>query len=148
MVRALNVLHSKKILHRDLKSANVFLSKLTHARLGDLNVSKVAKKGLLYTQTGTPYYASPEVWQDKPYDSKSDIWSMGCVLYEMCALKPPFRANDMNGLYKRVLKGSYPPIDPKHYSKSLQTVIAKMLCVDPNLRPSSKQILEYEAVKK
>jgi NIMA (never in mitosis gene a)-related kinase len=109
MVRALNVLHSRKILHRDLKSA----------KLGDLNVSKVAKKGLLYTQTGTPYYASPEVWQDKPYDSKSDIWSLGCVLYEMVTLKPPFRANDMNGLYKSVLKGSYPPVD-KHYSNSLK----------------------------
>ena len=141
MVRALNVLHSRMILHRDLKSANVFLSKKTYARLGDLNVSKVAKKGLLYTQTGTPYYASPEVWQDKPYDSKSDIWSLGCVLYEMVTLKPPFRANDMNGLYKRVLKGNYPPID-NNYSKSLATVIAKMLLVDSNLRPSCKEILE------
>jgi NIMA (never in mitosis gene a)-related kinase len=64
MVRALNILHARKIFHRDLKSANVFLSKEHHARLGDLNVSKVAKKGLLYTQTGTPYYASPEVWRD------------------------------------------------------------------------------------
>lgn len=114
VVRALNVLHSRKILHRDLKSANVFLSKQNHARLGDLNVSKVAKKGMLYTQTGTPYYASPEVWQDKPYNSKSDIWSLGCVLYEMVTLKPPFRANDMNGLYKRVLKGAYPPIENKY----------------------------------
>ena len=107
MVRALAILHSRKILHRDLKSANVFLSKDTFAKLGDLNVSKVAKKGLLYTQTGTPYYASPEVWKDQPYDHKSDIWSMGCVLYEICTLKPPFRANDMNGLYKKVLKGVY-----------------------------------------
>jgi NIMA (never in mitosis gene a)-related kinase len=105
MVRALKVLHQIKIFHRDLKSANVFLSKDGNAKLGDLNVSKVAKKGLLYTQTGTPYYASPEVWKDQPYDSKSDIWSLGCVLYEMITLKPPFRANDMNGLYKRVLKG-------------------------------------------
>jgi NIMA (never in mitosis gene a)-related kinase len=92
MVRALNILHSHKVFHRDLKSANVFLSRETHAKLGDLNVSKVAKAGLLYTQTGTPYYASPEVWNDKPYDNKSDIWSLGCVLYEMCTLKPPFRA--------------------------------------------------------
>ena len=75
------------------------------AKLGDLNVSKIVKKGLSYTQTGTPYYASPEVWRDMPYDSKSDIWSLGCVLYEMCALVPPFRADDMQGLYKKVIKG-------------------------------------------
>jgi NIMA (never in mitosis gene a)-related kinase 1/4/5 len=91
-VKALRVLHGMNILHRDLKSANIFLSKSGDAKLGDLNVSKVAKKGLLYTQTGTPYYASPEVWKDLPYDSKSDIWSLGCVLYEMITLKPPFRA--------------------------------------------------------
>lgn len=126
MVRALAILHSRKILHRDLKSANVFLSKDTFAKLGDLNVSKVAKKGLLYTQTGTPYYASPEVWKDQPYDHKSDIWSMGCVLYEICTLKPPFRANDMNGLYKKVLKGAYQPIS-QQYSKDLHNVIASLL---------------------
>ena len=64
MVKALKVLHNMKIFHRDLKSANVFLCKDGNAKLGDLNVSKVAKKGMLYTQTGTPYYASPEVWRD------------------------------------------------------------------------------------
>lgn len=80
-----------------------------------MNVSKVAKKGLLYTQTGTPYYASPEVWRDQPYDSKSDIWSLGCVLFETISLKPPFRADDMAGLYKKVLQGAYPKI-PTHYS--------------------------------
>ena len=92
-------------MHRDMKSANVFLNKNGEPKLGDLNVSKVAKKGLLYTQTGTPYYASPEVWRDMPYGIKSDIWSLGCVVYEMCQLKPPFRASNMNGLYKRVLRG-------------------------------------------
>lgn len=59
-----------KILHRDLKCANVFISKSNVAKLGDLNVSKIAKKGLVQTQTGTPYYASPEVWKDKPYNFK------------------------------------------------------------------------------
>ena len=105
VIKGLKSLHDLKILHRDMKSANIFLYKDGTAKLGDLNVSKVAKAGLLYTQTGTPYYASPEVWKDQPYDLKSDIWSMGCVIYEMCALVPPFRADDMNGLYKRVLKG-------------------------------------------
>lgn len=69
-----------------IQSANIFLTKAGEAKLGDLNVSKVAKNGLLYTQTGTPYYASPEVWKDEPYDSKSDIWSLGCVIYEMTTL--------------------------------------------------------------
>lgn len=64
-----------------------------------------ANSGLLSTQTGTPYYASPEVWKDQAYDSKSDIWSLGCVLYEMCALKPPFRGEDMEDLFKKVTKG-------------------------------------------
>lgn len=86
-------LHKHNILHRDLKvnisstqSANIFLNSNGEAKLGDLNVSKIAKNGLLYTQTGTPYYASPEVWKDEPYDAKSDIWSLGCVIYEMASL--------------------------------------------------------------
>lgn len=99
MVSGLEALHNLKIVHRDIKCANLFLTKSGVLKLGDLNVSKVAKQGLLHTQTGTPYYASPEVWQDKPYDSKSDIWSLGCVLYELCTNQPPFKANDMKGLY-------------------------------------------------
>jgi NIMA (never in mitosis gene a)-related kinase len=63
-----------------------------------MNVSKVAKAGMLLTVTGTPYYACPEVWKNMPYDNKSDIWSLGCVLYEMITLMPPFRATSMAGL--------------------------------------------------
>ena len=76
----------------EVKSTTIFLTKDGAIKLGDLNVSKVAKRGMMFTQTGTPYYASPEVWKDQPYDSKSDIWSLGCVLYEMIALHPPFQA--------------------------------------------------------
>lgn len=75
-----------------------------------MNVSKVSQKGLCQTQTGTPYYASPEVWKDHPYDGKSDIWSLGCVVYEIVCLKPPFMAQDMEGLYKKVIRGLYPRI--------------------------------------
>jgi NIMA (never in mitosis gene a)-related kinase len=84
----LKALHDRKIYHRDLKCANIFMFTDKRVKLGDFNVSKLAKKGLVYTQTGTPYYASPEVWQDKPYDHKADIWSLGCVIYEACTLKP------------------------------------------------------------
>lgn len=93
-----------------------------------MNVSKIAKKGLLYTQTGTPYYASPEVWRDQPYDTKSDIWSLGCVLYESITLKPPFRADDMAGLYKKVLKGVYTKI-PNFFSESLSNIVKLLIQV-------------------
>jgi len=77
VLRGLEAMHSKNILHRDIKSANVFLYANDIVKVGDLNVSKIVKGGLNYTQTGTPYYASPEVWRDQPYDEKSDIWSLG-----------------------------------------------------------------------
>ena len=91
----------------------------------------------MQTQTGTPYYASPEVWQDKPYDKSSDIWSLGAVLYEMIALNPPFTAKDMKGLYQRVIKGVYPKI-PSTYSNDLSAMVASLLKVDPKKRPSTE----------
>jgi NIMA (never in mitosis gene a)-related kinase len=102
-----------------MKSANIFLYKSGVAKLGDLNVSKIAKNGMLTTQTGTPYYAAPEVWRDNPYDLKSDIWSFGCVIYEMCTLTPPFKSDDMEGLYKKVVRGIYPDI-PTHFSMDMR----------------------------
>jgi NIMA (never in mitosis gene a)-related kinase len=111
-----------------------------------MNVSKIAKNGLLYTQTGTPYYASPEVWKDKPYDSKSDIWSLGCVIYEMTTLKPPFRAEDMDGLYKKIIKGSYSKIGD-NFSKQLSGAIKMMLQVNPASRPNADQLLDHLAWK-
>ena len=107
MTKGLKALHDLKILHRDLKSANIFLFSDGSAKIGDLNVSKVVHKDLGYTQTGTPYYASPEVWNDEPYSYKSDIWSLACVVYEMLALHPPFRAEDMEGLYSILFKQAY-----------------------------------------
>ncbi|CAD8098460.1 unnamed protein product [Paramecium primaurelia] len=145
IVKGLKALHDMKIYHRDLKSANVFMNIDGTVKLGDMNVSKVARKILLYTQTGTPYYASPEVWKDQPYDSKSDIWSLGCVLYEMTTLKPPFRAEDMSGLYKKVVKGYYPKI-PTIYSQDLSNVIRALLQVQPHLRPSCDKILQLSSI--
>ena len=119
-------LHRHDIVHRDIKSANVFLYSDGRVKLGDLNVSKVAHQRMLMTQTGTPYYAAPEVWKETPYDAKSDVWSFGCVIYEMCALQPPFKAEDMNGLYKKVLRGQYPAI-PTHFSHDMRNLIKSIL---------------------
>jgi len=145
VLRGLKVLHGEKILHRDIKSPNVFLTKSGYAKLGDLNVSKILKCGMLHTQTGTPYYASPEVWSELPYDQKSDVWSVGCVLYEMCTLKPPFRAEHMKGLRQKICKGVYQPI-PKHFSAELADVVKQMLNTNPKLRLGLDQIMEIPIV--
>lgn len=113
MVLGLKALHDSKICHRDFKCANVFLTSKGEVKLGDFNVSKVLRRGMLHTQTGTPYYASPEVWQDQPYDQKSDIWSLGCVLYEMMGRRPPFKATSMSDLFRKVIHARYPEISRK-----------------------------------
>ena len=147
LLNGLKALHDFKILHRDIKSANVFLFKGGVCKLGDLNVSKVARKGLGYTQTGTPYYASPEVWEEKPYDSKSDVWSLGCVIYEMITLRPPFQAKSMEELYKKVMRGNYPRI-PSKYSEDLSDTIKLMIQVEAGARPSCEELLKMPMISK
>ena len=147
MTKGLKALHDLKILHRDLKSANIFLFNDGSTKIGDLNVSKVAKKGVGYTQTGTPYYASPEVWRDEPYDSKSDIWSLACVTYEMLTLHPPFRAESMKGLYEKVLKGKYPKINER-YSSDIADLLKLLFSINPKDRPSCDEILKNKIVVK
>ena len=101
IIKGLKSLHDSKIMHRDIKSANIFLFNDNIVKIGDLNVSKILKNNLHNTQTGTPYYASPEIWENKSYDFKSDIWSLGCLIYEICALKAPFRGNSMEIVYDK-----------------------------------------------
>lgn len=147
IVRGLKAMHDLNIVHRDIKCANIFLTKEGVVKLGDLNVSKVANKGLMHTQTGTPYYASPEVWKDKPYDNKSDIWSLGCVLYELIALRPPFTATSMQGLSQKVVKGIYDPV-PQSFSAELKAVVKELIQVIPANRPSCDTILSMPGLKK
>jgi len=140
-------MHDLKILHRDIKSANFFLFKCGQAKIGDLNVSKVQKQQMLQTQTGTPYYAAPEVWKELPYDHKSDVWSFGCVIYEMCCLQPPFKADDMAGLYKKVLRAQYPNL-PTHFSMDMRTIVKTLLRPKPEERPDCGELLNDVVVQK
>ena len=86
MLEGLEAIHKAGIVHRDIKSANVFLCRNGGVKLGDLNVSTIAKEGMMRTMTGTPYYCPPEVWNHEAYTSKCDIWSLGCVIYELTCL--------------------------------------------------------------
>jgi len=141
IAQGLKALHDKKIMHRDLKCANIFMNKKGEIKLGDMNVSKVLKMGLVNTQTGTPYYASPEVWRDLPYDYKSDIWSLGCILYEMCSGKPPFRGNNMEQVYNKVIKGAFEPIS-NSFSNDLKFMVGCLLQTNPKNRPNIYEVIK------
>ena len=147
ITRGLKSLHDLKILHRDFKSANIFLFSDGTAKIGDLNVSKVLHNGLGNTQTGTPYYASPEVWNNAPYDTKSDIWSLACITYEMLTLNPPFRAENFEGLYKKVIAGKYSKINNK-YSNDLSELLKLLFKLNPKERPSCGEILKHPLIQK
>ena len=141
MIEGLKALHDKKIMHRDLKSANIFLVKDKYqCKIGDMNVSKVLKGKELLTQTGTPYYASPEVWRDEPYSYKSDLWSIGCVIYELCNLRPPFKGKDLDELFLNVCKGK-PDRIYSTYSDDLWKMILMLLQVDIDKRCDCNKFL-------
>ena len=145
LLQGLKTLHAHKIVHRDLKSANVFFVNGV-AKLGDMNVSKVAESGMMSTQTGTPYYTSPEIWKGEQYDSKCDVWSVGVLLYEMCCLKMPFTARDFPSLYRRVTEGTYAPL-PEHYSSEMHNLVRMCLIVEPEMRPSAAELLDTTILK-
>ena len=146
LISGLKHLHGMKIFHRDLKAANVLVGN-EGVKLGDLNVSIVSKNGMAYTQAGTPYYASPEVWNNKPYDSKCDVWSLGCVLYELATHKPPFNGNGMEDLWKKINKGVYDRI-PQCYSEDLGALISMCLKTKASDRPSCDQLLKCPLIRK
>ena len=140
IISAVSHLHLNKIIHRDIKSANIFIDKSLNIKLGDMNVAKITNDNeLMKTRTGTPYYASPEIWKDMTYDYKSDIWSLGVVLYEMAALHLPFCGKSYDEVYKKICNGTFSPV-PKMYSATMTMMIRWMLKVDKDKRPSIEEI--------
>ena len=143
----MNYLHENNIIHRDLKSANIFITKNGILKIGDLNISKFSLNGFARTQTGTPFYCSPEIWDDHAYDQKCDVWSVGCIIYELCTLNLPFNGKDKNELALNIKKGYYDKISD-YYSNDLKTLISYMLIVDPRKRFSTQQLIHCDIVKK
>ena len=139
---ALNHMHSKHILHRDIKSQNVFLTKNNMIKIGDFGISKTLDCTLAKAKTfvGTSYYLSPEIILNIPYSYESDIWSLGVLLYEMCALEVPFTASNLPVLSLKILKSEYPKLDNR-WSEDLRKLVDSMLQIDHDKRPSLKEIL-------
>ena len=148
IVEGLKALHDKKILHRDLKSANIFLVKgKNQCKIGDLNVSKVMKDNfLINSQIGTPTYSSPEVWNAKPYSYKSDLWSVGCIIYEMCSLRQPFKGNNMEELCNNICSGKLEKISSR-YSDALWNMIKMLLEVDVEKRVDCNTFLNSKLIQ-
>ena len=145
---ALKHIHEKKIIHRDLKSGNIFLMKSGLVKLGDFGISKGFERTMdkARTMVGTPYYLSPEIIDNKPYDTKTDIWSLGVLLYEMMTFKMPFNANSLPMLSVKILRGNYYP-PPSVYTKDLREIVSKCLTVKPSLRPTIQEILRMPIIQ-
>lgn len=139
---ALKHVHDQKILHRDIKSQNIFLTRNNIVKLGDFGIAKILENTMELAKTcvGTPYYLSPEICENKPYDSKSDIWSLGCVLYELATLRKPFSAGNVKSLVFKIVKGAYPPL-PLRYSFEFRNLMIHLFKVNPKERPSVNNIL-------
>jgi len=147
IVLSLRHMHSKKILHRDLKSLNVFLDEENNAKVGDFGVAKVLSTQTNFARTivGTPYYLSPELCEDKPYNEKSDMWAAGVVLYEMCTRRHPFDAENQGALILKILRGKFPPVTG--YSAELQDIVKRCLTQAAQKRPSADRIIALPAVQ-
>mmetsp|Transcript_860 Transcript_860/g.2064 ORF Transcript_860/g.2064 Transcript_860/m.2064 type:complete len:546 (-) Transcript_860:14-1651(-) len=145
---AMKHVHDRKVLHRDLKSQNVFLTRQGRVKLGDFGIARVLKTTIdkAVTMVGTPYYISPEIIESKPYSFKSDVWSLGVILYEMCALHPPFDASSLHYLAVKIVRGVYSPL-ATHYSSELKTLVAQLLSVNAEFRPTVNQILQMPIIK-
>jgi len=156
---ALNYIHARHILHRDLKSSNIFLHadsspEKSHSgnydlRIGDFGIARVLEGtvDVAATVVGTPYYMSPEVCKSEPYGYKSDIWALGCVLYEMCMLKHAFESQSLLGLVYKIVSETYDPIPPQ-YSNDQRSLMERVLDKSSYTRYSGKEIVSDPYVKR
>ncbi|NWX70805.1 NEK5 kinase, partial [Alca torda] len=158
-------IHDKKILHRDVKAQNIFLSNNGKvAKLGDFGIARQLNSTMEFAHTcvGTPYYLSPEICENRPYNNKTDIWSLGCVLYELCALKHPltvltvlfllfsfvkFEGNSLHQLVLKICRGHFHPVSP-NYSYDLRILISQLFKISPRDRPSINSILRKPFLQK
>ncbi|KAM4730659.1 serine/threonine-protein kinase Nek5 [Anableps anableps] len=143
-------IHDRKILHRDIKSQNIFLtSGGMKVKLGDFGIARILNNTLEMARTcvGTPYYLSPEICESRPYNNKTDIWSLGCVLYELCSLRHPFEGSSLRQLVSKICRGRYTPV-PSRYSHDLRLLVTQLFKVNPRDRPSVSSVLRRPFLEK
>ena len=149
ILMALDFIHKKKILHRDIKSSNIFLTTSGTVKIGDFGISKLLNSTTddANTMVGTPYYMSPEVVENQPYSYKSDIWALGCVLYELCTLGRAFKADNLLGLVVKIVKEEQDPI-PSIYSAEMRMLVESLLRKKSSDRPTLEIIRGIPFIQK
>lgn len=148
ILSGLAALHVKGIIHRDIKSKNIFLTRDYHAKIGDFGLCAcrpTAKAIQDHKELGTLLYASPEICKGEFYSAKTDIWSFGCVLYELCTLRTPFDANSEETIIHKILNYRVAPI-LKSYSSNLSFIVNACLNKDPNQRPTIMELLSFPCI--
>lgn len=156
MCLALKYMHDKNVLHRDIKTQNIFLAKKLSSRDGSLGVVKIADFGiskvldsqtaLANTRVGTPYYLSPEICQNQPYAMPSDMWALGCVLFELCVLHVPFEAQDLPQLVEKIVCSRIAKI-PDSYSRDLCVIVMELLSREACRRPSAEKVIQKPLIQ-
>ena len=153
VLKGLILIHSKNLIHRDIKAANIFLSKNGFAKLGDFGVGAKLGIGDFYrnSKKGSPYWMSPQVVKKLDYDMKTDIWSLGITCCEMCNGEPPFAELNPQNVMKKI--GTHPPkvdeiIKKEEHSKEFYDFIKKCLEVEPNKRPNARELIKHEFIVK
>ncbi|KAJ5560352.1 G2-specific protein kinase nimA [Penicillium frequentans] len=138
---------SVTILHRDLKPENIFLGSDNSVKLGDFGLSKqLQSHDFASTYVGTPFYMSPEICAAEKYTLRSDIWAVGCIMYELCAKEPPFNARTHIQLVQKIREGKFAPL-PDFYSPELKNVIGSCLRVNPDHRPDTAALINLPIIR-
>eukprot|EP00767_Chilomastix_cuspidata_P007349 gnl/Chilomastix_cuspidata/7989.p1 GENE.gnl/Chilomastix_cuspidata/7989~~gnl/Chilomastix_cuspidata/7989.p1 ORF type:complete len:400 (-),score=112.83 gnl/Chilomastix_cuspidata/7989:46-1104(-) len=143
ILSGLRELHSRGVVHRDLKAANIFLFRNGAVKIGDLGVARVLRGAgdLAHTAIGSPFYMSPEIWRAQPYGPRSDMWGLGCLLYEMIALDRPFGGRTLEELSAAVCTRPFRTVPRGAAAGDLMAVAAALLRKDPTARPSAQELL-------
>jgi len=147
VAEALDYVHGHRVLHRDLKTGNLFLDGAGNVLLGDFGIAKQLDGSAAATCVGTPYYLAPEMCRGERYAYKSDVWALGCILHELCCLRPTWQGQNILGVVYQIVEQQAPPLPPQ-YSGELAALVNALLTKSAAQRPSLHQVFNMPIVRR